>query len=267
MPGIGQDRSSPNRWLSNCIIDEAASCRLLCFNSAGAGATLFRQWDRQSSRALNVVGLQLPGRENRFAEPPLRDVHELVEQVGPALLELLDRPYALFGHSYGSLLAFEVARWLRRQGLPAPRHLFVAGRPAPQLPHRFRKTYDLPEQEFIDILRRYGGTKESILGNLPAIRQFLPTIRADLEANTLYAYREEPPLECDITAMRGDTDALCEEDELLAWREQTAHRFQYLFFEGGHFFHTEESEQLLRHVEAALDNTAPHPTRLEPGNG
>ncbi|WP_167594378.1 thioesterase II family protein [Corallococcus coralloides] len=249
--GAGEARV-PLERLSPCVIDAQASCRLLCFNSAGTGATVFRQWDRASEPALNVVGIQLPGREGRFAEPPARDVRVLTEQLGPSLVPLLDRPFALFGHSYGALVAFELARWLRRHGLPAPLHLFVAGRPAPQLPYAYRKTYDLPDAEFIDVLRQYGGTRENILADAKALRFFLPIIRADLEANTLYAYREEPPFTCGITAMRGVEDPVCEEGPLLAWREQTQGAFEHVPFAGAHFFHVQAAEPLLRQVEATL---------------
>ncbi|MFC4161435.1 thioesterase II family protein [Chitinimonas lacunae] len=223
-------------WIDPHELIDQAPLRLICFNSAGTGSTLFRQWNQRLGGRINALGVQLPGRESRFAEPPAREVASLVEAMGPALAPLFAQPSALLGHSYGALLAFELARWLRRHGAGAPLHLIVAARPAPQLPFGYRKTYHLPEAEFIEVLRRYGGTQDSILANREALRFFLPLIRADLEANTEYRYQDEPPLDCPISGWRGADDPVCSEAELLAWAAQSRAGFRSVQFDGAHFF-------------------------------
>src|SRR4051794_36920377 len=98
--------------------------RLFCLPHAGGGAAAFRRWADGMAAAVEVVAVQPPGRETRFREPPFTDWRSLVVSLADALPA--DRPFALFGHSLGALLAFELARELRRRGGPPPDHLFVA---------------------------------------------------------------------------------------------------------------------------------------------
>lgn len=252
------DRSDFSPWLDPAEIVATAPLRLICFNSAGTGTTLFRQWNQRIGQRVNVLGVQLPGRESRFAEPPLREVGALIETLAPTLAPAFERPTALFGHSYGALLAFELARWLRRRGLPGPRRLVVAARPAPQLGFGYRKTYHLPDAEFVEVLRRYGGTQESILGNPDFLRFFLPVIRADLEANTEYAYRDEAPLDCPIVAWRGADDPVCSRPELDAWAAQSRAGFHSAEFDAAHFF-LHQTERVLPALERELAEAPPRP--------
>ena len=142
-----------------------------------------------------VCAIQPPGREDRHREPPFQRMAPLVAMAADALESVLDLPYALFGHSLGALTAFEVARELRRRGLPAPVRLFVSSRMAPQLAPRFSSIHGLAESEFVEQLAlRYGPIPPLILADPELMALFVPVLRSDIEILETYTYRAEDPL-------------------------------------------------------------------------
>ncbi|WP_394821442.1 thioesterase II family protein [Pendulispora albinea] len=226
--------ASENPWLIRGP-DDSAETLVLCFNAAGAGAIAFERWNAPRHRVVQFMGVLLPGRELRFAEAPFRHVGPLIERMLPALLPLFERPVALYGHSYGALIAFELARALRRVGV-APSMLFVACRPAPQLPYPYPPVYHLPDEQLIESVRSYGGLQLDTRIDAKVVSTFLPTVRADLQANTCYAYTEEEPLTCPIVGLYGADDPVCSLSDIRAWQSQTTRALTVWGYPGGHFF-------------------------------
>src|SRR5262245_13516853 len=141
----------------------AARLRLLCFPHAGGGTALYRSWAGALPPGVELGIALLPGREARLHEPPIDRMDTLVASLLKDIAPYLDRPYALFGHSLGALVAFELARALRAAGAPAPRALLVSANPAPQLVHDDPPIHDLPEPLFLEEIRRYGGMPATVL--------------------------------------------------------------------------------------------------------
>jgi medium-chain acyl-[acyl-carrier-protein] hydrolase len=212
-----------------------ARLRLFLLPHAGAGASFFRGWADALPPQVEVCPVQLPGRENRLREPPVDRWEPLVAAMSEALVPYLDRPYAVFGHSTGAMLGFEMARSYRRSGKPLPAHLFPSGRPAPHLP-RMLFTYDLPEDEFIESVRALGGIPDELLQHRELMALMLPILRADMAVNELYGHREEPPLDVPITAYGGLDDPRAQREHLEAWAQHTTGAFRTRFFPGDHFY-------------------------------
>jgi medium-chain acyl-[acyl-carrier-protein] hydrolase len=185
--------------------------------------------------SIEIHPIRLRGRETRIAEAPLVSVGEIVESVVAEILPMLQTPFALFGYSFGALLAFETARRLRRDGI-SPDRLMVAALKAPHLQLRREPIHHLPQPELAAEIRRFRGTPDAVLDNPELMNLVLPTIRADFTAYETWQYEAEAPLDCPITAMGGATDASVRPDELSAWREQTSASFASHIFPGGHFF-------------------------------
>jgi medium-chain acyl-[acyl-carrier-protein] hydrolase len=241
----------PASWTLFPARNEQARVRLFCFPYAGGGASLFNAWPRGLPPHVEVVAVQPPGREGRLGETPYSDLARLVAAMVPELRPHMDRPFAFFGHSNGGLMAFEVARALRREGGPMPRHLFVGGRPAPQV-ERDENIHDLPHDEFIDALRRYAGTPEEVLQHAEIMELVMPLLRADFALGETYVYRQEPPLDVPITAYGGEFDAEVPAEEIEAWREQTSAAFRCQMYPGDHFFINGHRGELLRDLSAGL---------------
>lgn len=214
----------------------APRLRVFCLPYAGAGASAFRLWDREFPDHVELISLQPPGRERRISEPLSGSVPDIVAMLATDIADLLDLPFAFFGHSMGALLAFEAARELRRRNLPGPVHVVASGMRAPQTPRRTRELHGLPDEQLVAELRRLGGTPDQVFAEPELLALVLPALRADLTACETYDYRPEPPLACPISAWRGTTDREVNDDELAAWRRETAAGFSMRRFAGGHLY-------------------------------
>lgn len=241
-----------NRWFSSVSASAEARLRLFCFPYAGGGASIYRTWAQQLPDTVAIYPVQLPGRESRLSEEPFSTIPPLVQAVAQALLPYMDVPFAFFGHSMGALIGFELARELRRRGGPAPAHLFVSGRWAPHIPNANPPTFDLPESEFIEELRRLNGTPSEVLEH-PELRQMvLPLLRADFKICETYFYENEPALDCPISAYGGLQDPDVSLQNLREWQRQTSSSFKLSMYSGDHFFlHTVQS-QLVQDISRDL---------------
>jgi medium-chain acyl-[acyl-carrier-protein] hydrolase len=245
----------PNPWVVIPRPNPSARLRLFCFPYAGGGASIYAPWTRLLPPWVEVVAAQLPGRESRVGEKPISDMGELVPALARALVPLMDRPFAFFGHSNGGLMAFELARLLRREGRPAPLYLFVSGRPAPQLALKGPVVHLLAEDEFRDTLRRFNGTPAEVLANEEIMELITPMLRADFALGETYRYTPEPPLDIPITSYGGQGDEEVETETVEAWDAQTSGAFRVMMLSGGHFFINENRDQVVGDVTRELQTT------------
>jgi surfactin synthase thioesterase subunit len=238
---------STTPWLRDERPD--AALKLVCLPHAGGGASSFTRWLGLFPPEISPVRVQLPGREEVASQPPLRRVHDVLAELLPQTRQLLDTPVALYGHSMGALVAFEIARALSADG-SSPVHLFVSGRRAPHLPARKATIHRLPHEEFAAALVDVGGLARSAS---PAFRRYaLPIIRADLEIAEEFEYRPEPRLECPITAFYGSEDPIVDVDQVEAWAKETRSTFDIHAFSGDHFFNQRHRAAITARIAAAL---------------
>lgn len=228
-------------WVVRAKESPAAPLRLFCFPYAGGAANVFHQWSSLLPPSIEVCAVQPPGRGSRLLEVPFTDSGELVRAAADALLPYMDRPFALFGHSMGALVAFELARLLRREWLRGPLCLFVGGRCAPHIPETRPPLHALPEPQLLKELELMNGTPEEVLAHPDLMKLMLPLLRGDFSVAETYRYTDEPPLDCSITAFGGLGDAGVSRQGLEAWKAQTRVAFSLHMLAGDHFFlHTAE---------------------------
>ncbi|MBA3772359.1 MAG: thioesterase [Ramlibacter sp.] len=228
-----------------------ARARLFCFHYAGSGGSIFRHWPDSLPDEVELVAVQLPGRENRLHEPLLHSMEDVAPPIVDELMPLLDRPFAFFGHSTGALIGFEVARVLRMRGLPQPQLLIVSAQNAPDVkPATIR--HQLSDPEFIEVLRGCNGTPDAILANPALLELLLPRIRADGALFETYRYEQQPPLDCRIVVFHGSEDHLVHVEGLARWERETSQSFSRFKFPGDHFFIHAEEASVLKHVNREL---------------
>ncbi len=239
-------------WVSISPSHGSKVGRLFCLPFAGGGAAAYYRWASRILAGIEVARIHLPGRETRLREPLFKSLASLIDVLVEELVPWIDGPFVLYGHSMGALLAFELARGLRRRHNLLPAHLFVAGFRAPQLTASEPPFSHLPEADFIDHVRQYGGLPDLIAREPELMEIFIPILRADFGMTETYVYKEEPPLECPITAFGGLSDPKTSHERILAWSIHTSTRFDTHFFPGGHFFLVDSEAQVLDQINLRL---------------
>ncbi|AGP53596.1 thioesterase II family protein [Streptomyces rapamycinicus] len=249
----------PRSGLRTFAVRAQARARLVCFPHAGGGAGAYRLWGFDAPWDIEVAAVQYPGREDRYGEPTVSGLTELVDGIGADLIrEAAARPEratVLFGHSMGAAVAYETARRLTAAGHP-PAALIVSGRPAP---HRSRGgTLHLSsDEELLADLRRLGGTSSGVLEQDSLLRALLPAIRSDYRLIETYRSLPGRRLDVPVTVLYADDDPEVDAVEARAWCEITDGPCDVITFTGGHFYLEQQREAVLARVVAGVRAALP----------
>jgi len=229
-----------------------AATRLFCLPHGGAGASAYQPWEALVPDDVDLVPVRLPGRESRFTEPPARRAAELVDALLEPLLAHAGPRFALFGHSLGGLLAYELARATTKAGRP-PALLAVSGCPAPHLLPRPGDplVHEMSDEDLLAHVRALAGPSTPGL-DVPALaRLIIPVLRADYEVYETYRHRPGDPLPVPVTVLAGAEDPEATAAELAAWRELGTETAVHTF-PGGHFYLSDHPEKVVEVVVAGL---------------
>lgn len=251
-----------NKWLVIPRKLNNPALRLFCFCHAGGSAAVFHNWPQLLPDDVEVCAIQLPGRGHRICEALIDEFDPLVEAICDALLPVLDRPFAFFGHSMGAILAFEVAHALRERGARLPVQLLASGCRAPHIPLGRASIHHLEGQAFIDSLRELNGTPDEALNNSELMEMMEPMLRADFKVIEQYCYQAEgkQPLPLPIAVFGGLQDSWVPAEHLQGWHQHTASGFWHSQFPGDHFYYLTEHKALLRQLTDLL-SLVPHSLR------
>lgn len=240
------------RWLP--FSDPAGGVRLYCLPHAGGAASAFRPWVGRLP-GVAVCPLQPPGRETRAREAPHVRMGPLVEELAQVVLEdARGGPYAVYGHSLGALVGFELIHEIARLGGHPPVQFLASGCSAPQWTEQDERftAAELTDEELVALLQLLGGTPQEFLSHPLILRMILPAVRADLSVKNTYRYQPRPPLDVPITTIAGLDDPRAGVESIAAWREQTVRRFHAHTMAGGHFAVLEQPDVTLGHLGRAL---------------
>jgi medium-chain acyl-[acyl-carrier-protein] hydrolase len=254
-------------WLRPVSARPDAQVRLICFHPAGGGTLVYRAWGDLAPPGVEVIAVQLPGREHRFSEAPPHS-HEAVAAAVTAEIGGDPRPYVLFGHSLGAGLAFHTAAYAGRVGLSRPQRLIVSGALPPVVGLRpAARAGPLPEltdSYLLEELARLGGTPQEVLREPALLAPFLPTLRADFLLARGLVVADHPPIDVPITAFGGSQDAGVDPGWLGRWGELTTFPIDVQIFEGGHFYLARDPSAV---VSAIAERLAAPPAQSLPTGG
>jgi surfactin synthase thioesterase subunit len=212
---------------------------MFCLPYAGGGTAVYHRWRAKMPAAIEVMPLSLPGHDGRLSEPLHTDLRKLVDTLVDDLTgkAALDRRFVLLGHSMGAWIAVEMARALRRENLPLPRLLILAGARPPHAAAHGESLHRKSDEELVAAIdKRYGGIPAVIRNHPEALRLLLPVLRADMEMVETYQPTEEPPLEVDMLVLGGADDPAVSVAHLNEWRQYTTRDCSVRLLPGGHFF-------------------------------
>jgi medium-chain acyl-[acyl-carrier-protein] hydrolase len=241
-----------NPWVIRPRPNPQARLRLFCFPYAGGAASVFYAWPDAVPGDVEVCPIQLPGRQGRLEEQPFARMEPLLEALALAIQPYLDKPFAFFGHSLGTKISFELARYLRTQGASGPVCLFFSGSVPPHIPNSGSPIHTLSDAEFVDTLRRFNGTPEALLQNEELLQLYLPLLRADIALHETYRYVPGEPFDCPVSVFGGLEDGEISQEDLAAWRAHACGKFTLRMFPGDHFFLRSARKSLLEAVSHDL---------------
>lgn len=234
-------------WFHSPRPHPTARLRLFCCAHAGAAGHVFHAWPAGLPPDIEVCAVQLPGRAFRLAEPAYTAVAPLVAALDAAAAPLLDRPFAIFGHSMGALVAFEWTRALRRRGGPQPERLCLSAFRGPHLPDPASPLHPLADDAFVTALQQRHGVLDDALADPELRALMLPVLRADFTVLETYAHAREPALDLPLHAFAGSDDRGVPPRDVAAWALHAGRGFSLDVLPGGHFFlHTARADLLAR---------------------
>src|SRR5689334_12618385 len=236
-----------DRWVPFRTESAAVRCRVFCFPHAGGTAAFYRPLRGFMPPEIDFCPVELPGRAARFAEAPLSAMNALIEQLTDALKPLMGVPFAVFGHSVGSCVAYEAARRLRSADGRSAVHLFVSGRGRPEFASAdHRPARPRSDDDLLAVLDEFGGTPAAVMQCPELIAALLPALRADLELEDGYGIDPGDRIACPISAFGGADDA--RSGSLQSWGSFTRGQFRTCVFPGGHFYFSAAPAALAREI-------------------
>jgi medium-chain acyl-[acyl-carrier-protein] hydrolase len=227
---------------------------LFCLPYAGGSATIYNKWVKKLPASVKLFPLEIAGRGKRSNEPLPTSVDEVVQDLFQTIYKLIEEktPYAIFGHSMGSLLAYELIHQIKAAALPEPRAVFFSGRSAPHVNYEKRNVHLMPEQQFQEEILQIGGIPQEFFENKVLSELFIPIIRSDYRLIETYQYTKKTCcLNCDFIILHGesDTTTMGRMDE---WQLHTSMKSQVYAFSGGHFFIHEHENAVLSLIQNIL---------------
>ncbi|MFH9068578.1 thioesterase II family protein [Streptomyces alboflavus] len=229
--------------------------RLICFPHAGAGAAAYADWVRWLPPEIELVAVQLPGRQNRIAEQSFTEVGPLVNALTHALRPVMDGSFSFFGHSCGAALAYELTTALRARGRRGPEQLFLSGRAAPDVTG-IRQLHELSDEEFSNAVLELGGIDPEIAADEFVMSVLLEVLRADFGLWERHQMKSEEPLDCLITALGSDADPQAPLHSVRRWREHTNAQYSERIYAGGHFYFLEKAAEVVSFIGSKMLESA-----------
>lgn len=243
-----------SNWVVQFASNDKAAFRLFCFHYAGGSANVFRSWRGLLPSNVEILSIELPGHGGRLSEALVEDLFTLVSGAAQAIVPLLDRPFAFFGHSMGALLSFELAHLLRRFAMPMPCHLFISAHSAPHLARTKEPLHGLPESEFVEKIKQLNGTPQEVFAHPELLQLFLPILRNDMKLCETYTLKQRLPLNSPMTIYGGRDDQDVDPSSLQAWSEHTFAATTFRLIEGDHFFIHQRRDQFLEIFRRDLED-------------
>jgi len=227
--------------------------KLFCLPYAGGSASSYLNWKNYISEKIDIIPIQLAGRGERFGDSPYSDFQEMADECYTSICNKIDEnDYAIYGHSMGSWITYEICRRIYASSLKKPKHVFFSGNRPPYYNKADKRIHNLPKRDFVNEILKLGGGKREILEDPNFGDIFVSILKNDYKLIEEYVCpKDKLIMECDVTILNGIKDDY-EYKELLAWSSCTTRKFDIQLFKGGHFFLVDDVEEVTHLLERKL---------------
>lgn len=227
--------------------------KIFCLPYAGGSAVTYHKWKKYINPLIKVEPIELKGRGRRFFEVGYDTLEEAVEDIfGIVRNKIEDEQYAIYGHSMGSILAYELYHKIDSQNVIKPKHIFFSGHGAPNSEKKEKGIHLLPDEEFIKKIISLGGTPEEVINNRELRNLVIPIIRSDFRILDNYKYKDgRDKIHCDISVFNGKQDDISME-AILKWKEHGDGNFNVYNFDGNHFFINNNVKDITKLINETL---------------
>ncbi|WP_218011789.1 thioesterase II family protein [Bacillus cereus] len=228
---------------------------LFCLPYAGGSERIYANWQKYLDSSIELHAIELSGRGKRFNEPLYSSLDEAIEDIYSQIKPYLYKPFIFFGHSMGSLLAYELAYKVKQLNGVNPLHIFLSGGKTPQgYSNENKEIHLFPDEKFKNEIKQMGGTPQEILDNPELLDIFIPILKSDFKIIENYIFSNNNfKFDCNITVLHGREDDILEE-EILRWKLYTKNNCNIVPFEGGHFFINEFAESIVKLINQEIQN-------------
>ncbi|MBJ8054124.1 thioesterase [Bacillus cereus] len=229
--------------------------KLFCFPHAGGSAFSYSKWKNYFNPHIEVVPIELAGRGYRIEESLYQSMEEAVNDVYNSIVKQLDNsPYILYGHSMGSLIAYELARKIQDSNNVLPEFLVLSGRNHPNSKIKNIR-HNLPDEQFKNEVIAMGGTSSKVFQSEELLEMFLPILRADFKIVETYIHDYNmKACDVDFLILNGKDDEFTTYEEVKKWVQYTNKMCTFHSFEGQHFFLHETIEEIVSIITRKLDS-------------
>lgn len=223
---------------------------LFCIPYAGSSSSIYANWKKNLSPSINLYPIELAGRGKKIHEEYYEDFQEAVSKISDEIfVKSSNEPYAIFGHSMGGLLTYEVAKHIFKNYKSKPVFVFISGINPPKF-YQAQKISALSDQEFLSYINGLGGIPKKIMSHPELINFFLPILKSDFLLLENYSQESNSRINCRIITFAGMDDNLSSHIE--EWKGYTNKDFKSYEFKGGHFFINQHHPQIINIINKFL---------------
>jgi len=239
--------------ISDYNAKENAGLDLFCLHYSGGSSTIFREWNTFFPDWITIRPIELPGRGIGLADPLISDPEEAIETLTQTIVNSVERPWALFGHSLGAALGYRVCMRLQETDI-APLAFFPAGGYPPTIDDPAPRRAHLTDKQLIEEIRSLGGTPEEVLENNELMQLLIPMIRSDFLLNdSIKKLKSNSKITCPVQVFAATEDKEVPLVTVNQWQDACEKEIDINIIEGNHFFvHDERAVLIMRDKICAL---------------
>lgn len=227
---------------------------LFCLPYAGGSESVYYNWNKYMDD-IKLYPIELRGRGKRSDEKYYKNIKEAVNDIYASIEDkICEEDYALYGHSMGSLLAYELYYKICEMNHKKPKHIFFSGNKAPNIAKERDISYKMSDSLFMKKIIELGGTPKELIEDKEVLEFFLPILKNDIKIIEEYEYEERiEKILCDISVLNGEDDNITQ-NEIFEWRNHTSKSCNIYNFKGDHFFINDNLQEIIDLIKSTLSS-------------